>query len=200
MIGILILAGGRGRRMGGQDKGWINYRQRPMVFSTLESIQRQLHDLGLKEGVDVEIVISANRNIDRYQELGYQVVQDVRQDYPGPLAGIESATVNRKLGHIKRWVVCPVDSPNLPAQFLSSMIFVDKNSVAYLKQGQKCHYAHLTFSRHHQKELSWYLDRGGRSIKDWLSITAKTVVIKVNRFEDEMINVNTVQTENVKLA
>ncbi len=40
----LILAGGRGERMGGVDKGWIEHEGRPLIESVVERIAPQVGD------------------------------------------------------------------------------------------------------------------------------------------------------------
>src|SRR5829696_9743220 len=79
----LILAGGRGERMGGADKGWSIYNGRPLIVSVVERFAPQVGPL----------LISANRNIDRYSALG-TVVEDASdlntEAFAGPLVGIVS--------------------------------------------------------------------------------------------------------------
>lgn len=76
----LVLAGGLSRRFDGEDKGWQHFRGRPLVE----------HALDLLRDMD-RIVISANRNQERYQDLGHPVISDRRGGFLGPLSGIESA-------------------------------------------------------------------------------------------------------------
>ncbi|MEO6146833.1 MAG: NTP transferase domain-containing protein, partial [Sulfuriferula sp.] len=64
-VSAIILAGGAGRRMGGQDKGWVKLYGLPLVAHVLAHIQPQVD----------EILISANRNLDDYRALGYVVVK-----------------------------------------------------------------------------------------------------------------------------
>lgn len=71
----VILAGGQGSRMGGQDKGLLMMQSKPLYQHVLQRLRPQ---------VDI-VLISANRNIDRYQLSGYQVVTDSIKDYPDRL-------------------------------------------------------------------------------------------------------------------
>jgi molybdopterin-guanine dinucleotide biosynthesis protein A len=75
---ILLLAGGRGQRMGGQDKGLILWNDRPLI-AYVHDVVRPLTD---------DLIISCNRNQDRYQAFADQLVGDEQQDFPGPLAGV----------------------------------------------------------------------------------------------------------------
>ena len=76
----LILAGGRGSRMGGIDKGLQNFRGLPLALQTL--MRLQLQSLPLQE-----ILINANRNLAAYESLGVPVWPDSIDGYAGPLAG-----------------------------------------------------------------------------------------------------------------
>ncbi|RWR03139.1 molybdopterin-guanine dinucleotide biosynthesis protein MobA [[Pantoea] beijingensis] len=74
----IILAGGRGSRMNGEDKGLISLNGVPLYHHVLQRLQPQVK----------QTLISANRNITRYQESGCLVVSDIHPDFAGPLAGI----------------------------------------------------------------------------------------------------------------
>ena len=80
-VTAVILAGGLGRRMGGADKGLVDYQGRPLIEWALAALRPQVDQL----------VISANRNLDTYAVYGHRVVPDTLPDYPGPLAGVLAA-------------------------------------------------------------------------------------------------------------
>ncbi|HET9023288.1 MAG TPA: NTP transferase domain-containing protein, partial [Burkholderiaceae bacterium] len=74
----LVLAGGRGARMGGADKGWILHDGEPLVATVLRRLAPQVG----------AVLISANRNIDAYRALAH-VVTDADsglalEAFPGP--------------------------------------------------------------------------------------------------------------------
>lgn len=97
-----VLAGGAGTRFGGQDKGWIDWQGRPLIAWVLDALRPQAG----------ELLISANRNLDRYAALGAQVVADpTPDDYQGPLAGLVGL-----LGAARsKWLLCvPCDALRLP--------------------------------------------------------------------------------------
>jgi molybdenum cofactor guanylyltransferase len=84
----IILAGGEGKRMDGEDKGLVLYKNQPLIELVIEKIKPQVNN----------IVISANRNIRRYEKFGYPVISDLaltnkntNDTYQGPLAGIAAA-------------------------------------------------------------------------------------------------------------
>lgn len=73
----LILAGGRGSRMGGVDKGLQAFRGQPLALHTLARLRPQVG----------RVMINANRNLPTYQSFGMPVWPDGLADYAGPLAG-----------------------------------------------------------------------------------------------------------------
>lgn len=97
----LVLAGGRGSRMGGVDKGLQLHLGLPLAQHALERIAPQV---GAR-------MISANRNLDAYRAMGVPVWPDAVPDYAGPLAGLLAG-----LQHADTpWVVTvPCDSPDFP--------------------------------------------------------------------------------------
>lgn len=74
----LILAGGRGSRMGGVDKGLQVFNGAPMAMHALMRLSPQVG----------HVLINANRNLAAYESFGVPVVVDAVPDFAGPLAGI----------------------------------------------------------------------------------------------------------------
>jgi formate dehydrogenase major subunit len=104
----LVLAGGRGSRMGGVDKGLQPYRGRPLVAHVLERLAPQVG----------AVVVNANRNAEAYAAFGHPVVADAASEYAGPLAGF--------LAGLKAcaspWLVtAPCDAPHLPADLVTRL-------------------------------------------------------------------------------
>ncbi|WP_442107579.1 molybdenum cofactor guanylyltransferase MobA [Pseudomonas sp. NUPR-001] len=75
---VLLLAGGRGQRMGGQDKGLLEWQGKPLI-AHVQAVVRPLTD---------DLIISCNRNQTQYQPYADQLVSDAEADFPGPLAGV----------------------------------------------------------------------------------------------------------------
>lgn len=98
----LVLAGGRGRRAGGHDKGLIEQGGRPLVE----------HAAALLRPHVTTLLISANRNQTRYARFADRVVTDLRPGFPGPLAGIEAGLQQAGEGLL---LVIPCDAAGLPA-------------------------------------------------------------------------------------
>ena len=71
---LVILAGGKGRRMGGQDKGLVAYLGRPLIQHVIDAARQQTD----------KIVVNANRNTEDYAQFGYPVVADGLSGFQGP--------------------------------------------------------------------------------------------------------------------
>lgn len=97
----LVLAGGQGRRLGGRDKGLVMLGGKPLVAHVIDRLAAQ---------VDA-VLINANRHPAQYAPLGHPVVEDLRDDFPGPLAGIDAGLSRTAHGLL---AVVPCDGPFLP--------------------------------------------------------------------------------------
>ncbi len=102
-ITALILAGGRGSRMGGTDKGLQTFNGLPLALHTLTRLQ-----MG---GAVAQIMINANRNLAAYESFGVPVWPDVLPDYAGPLAGFLTGLERCETPFM---VTVPCDTPLLP--------------------------------------------------------------------------------------
>lgn len=105
---ILLLAGGRGQRMGGQDKGLVEWLGEPMIAHLQRKVRALTDDL----------IISCNRNRERYAAFADQLVADDEGDFPGPLAGIRAGLKAARHTHL---LVLPCDVPRIDAALLQSM-------------------------------------------------------------------------------
>ncbi len=97
----LILAGGRGSRMGGVDKGLQNHRGLPMAMHALMRLSPQVGT----------VMVNANRNLGAYESMGVPVWPDVLPDYAGPLAGFLTGLERCETPYL---VTVPCDSPLFP--------------------------------------------------------------------------------------
>lgn len=104
----LILAGGRGSRMGGVDKGLQNFNGMPMALHTLMRLQMQVG----------QVMINANRNLAAYESFGAEVWPDVLADYPGPLAGFLTGLERCETPYL---VTAPCDSPRFPLNLVTRL-------------------------------------------------------------------------------
>lgn len=104
----LILAGGRGSRMGGVDKGLQNFRGLPLALQTLMRLGPQVG----------EVMINANRNLSAYEAFGAAVWPDVIGDFAGPLAGFLTGLERCETPFL---VTVPCDTPLFPADLVARL-------------------------------------------------------------------------------
>lgn len=105
---ILLLAGGRGQRMSGQDKGLLEWRGQPLI-AHLHALTRPLSD---------DLIISCNRNQEVYAGYADRLVADAEADFPGPLAGILAGLASARHDWL---LVLPCDAPLLDHALLQKM-------------------------------------------------------------------------------
>ena len=112
----LVLAGGRGLRMGGVDKGLQPFRGQPMAQHALQRLATQQG--GPLQGLH-SVLINANRNAEDYLALGEAawgtgrvlVFADRVLDFSGPLAGFQAGL---DLCTSPLLLTVPCDSPLFP--------------------------------------------------------------------------------------
>jgi molybdopterin-guanine dinucleotide biosynthesis protein A len=97
----LVLAGGRGSRMGGVDKGLQSFNGTPLA---LHAVLR----LGMQVG---EVMVNANRNLSAYESFGVPVWPDGLADYAGPLAGFLTGLERCETPYL---LTVPCDTPLFP--------------------------------------------------------------------------------------
>lgn len=104
----IILAGGRGSRMGGVDKGLQNFRGMPLALQTLLRLAPQVGPL----------MINANRNLSAYESFGAEVWPDVIADYAGPLAGFLTGLERCETPYL---ATVPCDTPLFPTDLVARL-------------------------------------------------------------------------------
>ena len=184
----LILAGGRGSRMGHVDKGLQLLRGEAMAAHVL-------HRLGPQVGT---LAINANRSLDEYGAFGVPVWPDDLAGFEGPLAGLETGLRRCATPLL---VTAPCDSPFLPADLVARLRATMLAAGADLalaetletqSDGSSRIQAQPVFAlvaRSALPHLSAYLAEGGRRMDGWYD---RIVVARV-RFDDEAAfrNINT---------
>jgi molybdopterin-guanine dinucleotide biosynthesis protein A len=104
----LVLAGGRGTRMGGVDKGLQMHLGIPLAQYALERLRPQVGAL----------LLNANRNLAAYQAMGAPVWPDEIPEYPGPLAGMLAGLTHCSTPYL---VTVPCDTPNFPVDLVARL-------------------------------------------------------------------------------
>jgi molybdenum cofactor guanylyltransferase len=156
-ITAVILAGGQGRRMGGRDKGLLEFDGKPLVATLIDRIKSQTPG----------IVINANRNLDDYRRFGYPVISDQLADYQGPLAGFAAAMAAVDTDFI---LTLPCDSPLLEADYARR--FLDSYArrpapVQVAFDGERLQPVHALIKVDLLPSLKRFLDSGERKIDRW---------------------------------
>lgn len=104
----LVLAGGRGSRMGGVDKGLQNFNGMPLALHTLMRLQMQVG----------HVMLNANRNLAAYEAFGAPVWPDVLDNFAGPLAGILTGLERCETAYL---VTAPCDTPLFPLDLVQRL-------------------------------------------------------------------------------
>jgi molybdenum cofactor guanylyltransferase len=179
-ISGVILAGGMGRRMGGADKGLIEFLGRPMIEHVAERLRPQVG----------EILINANRELAHYGSLGYPVIEDEIGGFAGPLAGLHKAMLVAAHPYV---LTVPCDSPLLPhnlAERLMNGLMVRDADLAVAKTGIQSHPVFCLCRTALLPNLEAFLKDGGRKIDAWYS-TLEVAEVQFSDNAKAFANVNT---------
>jgi molybdopterin-guanine dinucleotide biosynthesis protein A len=156
-ITAVILAGGGGRRMGGQDKGLIPLHGRPLIQHVLERLHPQCD----------AILINIARNSPSYMQFGYPLIEDSLPGGLGPLSGLLAALEQGQSDYI---LSVPCDTPQLPSDLVARMLeSLQRNGAeaCTVDDGQRLHPVILLVKRSIGGKLRAYLESGGRKVHDW---------------------------------
>jgi molybdenum cofactor guanylyltransferase len=175
-ITAVILAGGRGMRMGGIDKGLVDYQGKAMVAQVLQRIRPQV----------AQVIINANRNLDIYQHYGVTVVTDATDQFDGPLAGFQAGAAHAATDWI---LTVPCDSPLLPLDLVARMsqaVQVTNTLMAVARSASGEHPVFCLFHYSLKADLAVFLSEGQRRVSGWQARHSPVFVT----FEDEQAFTN----------
>lgn len=178
----LILAGGKGSRMGGVDKGLQAFRGRRLVDHVYERLAPQVGG----------IIINANQNQEAYRTFGVRVVSDAIGGYAGPLAGFHAGLWVSKRPFLAS---VPCDSPFLPEDLIERLYArIDETGaeLAVAKTGDQPHPVFSMMRRGVLDHLSDFLKDGGRKIDAWYA-TLSVVEVAFDDEPDAFSNINTLE-------
>jgi len=176
----LILAGGKGSRMGGVDKGLQSFRGRRLVDHVYERFAPQVGG----------IIINANQNHDDYRSFGVRVVSDAIGGFAGPLAGLHAGLSISKRPFLAS---VPCDSPFLPADLVERLYQrIDETGaeLAVAKTGNQAHPVFSLMRRGVLDHLTEFLKGGGRKIDAWYA-TLNVVEVAFDDEAEAFSNINT---------
>lgn len=179
----LILAGGRGTRMGGSDKGLELFRGEALVTHAMRRLQPQVGAM----------MINANRHIGQYAALGVTVVPDDFPGFAGPLAGLHAGLARCGTDAL---VSVPCDTPLFPTDLVKRLAAAldagDGMAAIAVTDGPAGKQRHPVFCllrRSALPSLDDYLQAGGRKVGEWL----EAIGCAEARFDDDaaFTNLNT---------
>jgi len=185
LITGLILAGGRGSRMGDVDKGLQSLNGEPMVLHVIKRLAPQVGAL----------IINANRNLETYQQFGVPVWPDELTGFAGPLAGLQAGLLHCQTPYL---VTVPCDSPFLPTDLLARLsdALIEQNAdltvaVTGEDENRQPHPVFCLLKTSLLPHLNIFLQSGKRRIDAWYASLKVAEVM----FDDEAAfrNINTLE-------
>jgi molybdopterin-guanine dinucleotide biosynthesis protein A len=190
----IVLAGGRGSRMGGVDKGLQLYNDTPLAKHAIQLLQPQVGSL----------LINANRNLDIYRswaaEADAQIVVDGLADFAGPLAGFLAGLEHCKTPYL---MTVPCDTPRFPSNLvarLSEALVKNDADIAMVSspddEGVLRHQpVFCLLKRELVESLKVFTEADGRKIGAWAA-QQKLVRVNFNEAHDDQkafYNANTLE-------
>ncbi|NOY15636.1 MAG: molybdenum cofactor guanylyltransferase [Gammaproteobacteria bacterium] len=158
-ITAVIVAGGQGSRMGGQDKGLINLHGKTLIEQIIEQISPQLD----------RVIINANRNRKQYQRFGLPVIKDKLPGFQGPLAGILTALNTVDTEFI---ITLPCDGPRLAADYvtrLSTALIENHAEIAVAHDGFRMQQMYALIPGSLAADLTAFLKQKKHALRHWLA-------------------------------
>lgn len=156
-ISVLILSGGRARRMKGLDKGFVDLNGKPMIQHVLDNLGSGFR----------QVMVSTNRDNAAYKELGCKLVADKLTGSLGPLAGIHAGLSEAKTKHV---FVVPCDTPYISkevCQRLYHTLQASSDLMAVAHDGERLHATVAVIDVSVREKLECYLLQGGRRMMSW---------------------------------
>lgn len=160
----IILAGGEGKRVGGRDKGLINYQGKPLIQHVIDTVATQCDD----------ILISANRNIKDYESYGYKVISDASDHYLGPMAGIAATLAVCKNEQV---LVVPCDMPFLPGNLIEKLSAGIQQSNLCVAENENHFQLVFLINKNLQPSLLHSLKNNQLRLMQWLKSQHPSVVM-----------------------
>ena len=176
-ITALLLCGGKGARLGGQDKPLLSLGSDKIIDHLLTRLKPQTG----------EIVISCSRNVARYEAYKVRIVVDESPD-EGPLGGLQSAF---KAVNTEWALTCPGDIPFLTRDLVTRLsLDAERQGVAVPFADNERQNLCLLINQERRNELVAFYVQGGRAVKRWLDI-ASIQSTDLSELGSSFFNVNT---------
>ena len=179
-ISAVILAGGKARRMCGQDKGLQILGKQSLIEHVIHRLQPQVHD----------ILINANRSQTEYAKFGFPVFSDELPDFQGPLSGMLTALEKTKSDFI---LFTPCDTPFFPTNLLDKLKIAVENHrtlITYACDEEREHPVFCLMSVQLKEKLRHYLASGERRLLQFMKENGG-ISVKFTKEEGNFENFNT---------
>ena len=178
----VVLAGGKARRMGGQDKGLTPFAGRPMVEWVIEALAPQV----------AELIVNANRNQVAYAAYGHPVIADEIEGFQGPLAGFASAMAAVSTP----WILTlpcdgPFPAPDL-AERLCKALAEQGAEIAVATDGKRMQPVYALLPVSLAPSLEGYLASGERKIDRWYA-KHRVALADMSDRPEAFANINTLE-------
>lgn len=175
----LVLAGGRGSRMGHRDKGLAIFHDRPLVAHALARLAPQVG----------RTMVSANRHLDAYARFGVPVVTDEDAGFAGPLAGIAAGLARCETDYL---AAVPCDAPFFPSTLVAALglaLEACDAPVAHAMTAQRSQPVFCLVRRDARNTIVAALEADRRSVTAWIASVGGIAVAFDD--EDAFRNLNT---------
>jgi molybdopterin-guanine dinucleotide biosynthesis protein A len=180
-ITALVLAGGKSRRMGGQDKGLLPFGDSVLVGHVIAAIRPQVAD----------VLISANRNQEAYAAFGCPVLADPLDGFQGPLAGFLAGLEAMQTDYL---ITLPCDGPlvadDLAMRLAGGFAAPGDVDIAVAHDGTRLQPVYAMLHRRTLDSLRETLTSGERKIDRWYS-RQKYVTVDFSDVVEQFENINT---------
>ncbi|WP_342640360.1 molybdenum cofactor guanylyltransferase MobA [Rhodoligotrophos ferricapiens] len=184
-VGGVILAGGKGTRLGNVDKALVGLSGKPLISYAIEQLRPQVDAL----------VINANGDPERFARFDLPVIPDATRIALGPLSGIYAGmqALTRLAPQAKWMVTVPCDAPLIPADLVRKLLSGAGDAVIVrAASGGRVHHVVAAWRMALIADLADALDSGIRKVADWAAqygAAVRTVVFPHEPF-DPFLNIN----------
>ncbi len=180
-VTAVILAGGRARRMGGQDKGLLQFEGKPLVSKISDQLKRQCST----------VTINANRNLEQYRALGMTVFSDEMEGYQGPLAGMHTALKRMQTPWL---ITAPCDGPFIDEDYVNQMrqkALDHQHTLAVASLDGRLQPVYALIHKTLEVSLKRFLRSDERKIDRWFYQQTAFSIVEFDHSPTMFININT---------
>jgi molybdopterin-guanine dinucleotide biosynthesis protein A len=124
---LVLLAGGKGKRMGG-DKPFAPYGRSTLIETTLERLRPQVREIFINAGAQTSPLVLPLSCLDARLIFDDPVFADM-----GPLSGVLSALEMARAAGDAMVITTPCDMPDLPDNLAAQLLAAPLADVVYFK-------------------------------------------------------------------